>query len=299
MQRRNRKAFTLIELLVVIAIIAILAAILFPVFAQAKKAAKKTADLSNIKQTSLAAVMYSGDSDDVFVANGEGLRPSSSFGWADGKNQPNTGQGDAQFAPIGAGAGAPAGASSSKLGFMDPIASQNWGRETFPYIKSMDMLVSPGAQNDTDPKYAPTTAAGSGKTSYAMDGCVSNRSQTSISKPAEQIVFQSRATTTKEAICLPRTTTFSDGAVHGNDADLAWAGYNFMDGGNYGFADGHAKYMKRKQVKFKNLGFWEWVDVSGGGQWTNPDNNPTMRSDPTTGANYWGAWGACDASKVP
>ena len=39
----NRKAFTLIELLVVIAIIAILAAILFPVFAQAKAAAKKTA----------------------------------------------------------------------------------------------------------------------------------------------------------------------------------------------------------------------------------------------------------------
>ena len=38
-----KKAFTLIELLVVIAIIAILAAILFPVFAQAKAAAKKAA----------------------------------------------------------------------------------------------------------------------------------------------------------------------------------------------------------------------------------------------------------------
>ena len=37
----QRKAFTLIELLVVIAIIAILAAILFPVFAQAKAAAKR------------------------------------------------------------------------------------------------------------------------------------------------------------------------------------------------------------------------------------------------------------------
>ena len=37
---RKQSAFTLIELLVVIAIIAILAAILFPVFAQAKEAAK-------------------------------------------------------------------------------------------------------------------------------------------------------------------------------------------------------------------------------------------------------------------
>ena len=61
-----RKAFTLIELLVVIAIIAILAAILFPVFAQAKMAAKKTADLSNQKQLGLGAMMYSADSDDYF-----------------------------------------------------------------------------------------------------------------------------------------------------------------------------------------------------------------------------------------
>ncbi len=63
--RRNHKAFTLIELLVVIAIIAILAAILFPVFAQAKAAAKRTQELSNAKQIGLGVVMYLGDNDDV------------------------------------------------------------------------------------------------------------------------------------------------------------------------------------------------------------------------------------------
>jgi prepilin-type N-terminal cleavage/methylation domain-containing protein len=75
MQRSN-KAFTLIELLVVIAIIAILAAILFPVFAQAKMAAKKTSDLSNVKQIGLGTIMYSADSDDVFPM------ASSNPGWS-------------------------------------------------------------------------------------------------------------------------------------------------------------------------------------------------------------------------
>jgi prepilin-type N-terminal cleavage/methylation domain-containing protein len=62
-----KKAFTLIELLVVIAIIAILAAILFPVFAQAKAAAKKTSCLSNTKQFTLGAIMYAGDVDDMMI----------------------------------------------------------------------------------------------------------------------------------------------------------------------------------------------------------------------------------------
>jgi prepilin-type N-terminal cleavage/methylation domain-containing protein len=62
-----KKGFTLIELLVVIAIIAILAAILFPVFAQAKRAAKSAATLSNVKQLSVSAKLYATDSDDTTV----------------------------------------------------------------------------------------------------------------------------------------------------------------------------------------------------------------------------------------
>jgi prepilin-type N-terminal cleavage/methylation domain-containing protein len=66
--RSINRAFTLIELLVVIAIIAILAAILFPVFAQAKAAAKNAQTISNIKQLGLGVQLYIGDSDDVLRA---------------------------------------------------------------------------------------------------------------------------------------------------------------------------------------------------------------------------------------
>jgi len=60
----SRKAFTLVELLIVIAIIAILAGILFPVLAQAKTAAYRSASLSNLRQIVLASLLYSNDHDD-------------------------------------------------------------------------------------------------------------------------------------------------------------------------------------------------------------------------------------------
>jgi prepilin-type N-terminal cleavage/methylation domain-containing protein len=73
----RQRAFTLIELLVVIAIIAILAAILFPVFTQAKVAAKKTQALSQMKQLGMAVMMYASDYDDRFVpASNRGLPAS-------------------------------------------------------------------------------------------------------------------------------------------------------------------------------------------------------------------------------
>jgi prepilin-type N-terminal cleavage/methylation domain-containing protein len=67
---RARKGFTLIELLVVIAIIAILAAILFPVFAQAREAARKSTCTSNLKQVALGALMYAQDYDERLPQNG-------------------------------------------------------------------------------------------------------------------------------------------------------------------------------------------------------------------------------------
>ena len=77
---KQSRAFTLIELLVVIAIIAILAAILFPVFAQAKESAKKTKNLSNIKQLGTAVAIYTADNDDL-MPRAFTIRPDNSARW--------------------------------------------------------------------------------------------------------------------------------------------------------------------------------------------------------------------------
>lgn len=110
---KHRRGFTLIELLVVIAIIAILAAILFPVFAQAKQAAKKAASLSNQKQLGLGLLMYATDADDIFpyanpMRGADGVWEDSGGWWGPG-----------------------------------------WPFKTQPYLKNFGIFRSPGDENQT------------------------------------------------------------------------------------------------------------------------------------------------------
>ncbi len=130
----KNRAFTLIELLVVIAIIAILAAILFPVFAQAKQAAKKTQDLSNMKQIGTALVIYLGDYDDVF--------PQAYY-----YNNDNG------SAPDGNGVG----------------GYTQWSGALQPYIKNLQIFVSP---SDPTGGLAPTNFIGDNRGYGAPGGQV-------------------------------------------------------------------------------------------------------------------------------
>jgi len=258
-----RRAFTLIELLVVIAIIAILAAILFPVFAQAKAAAKKAADLSNTKQLNTAAQIYMSDSDDVMPIF---------------------------FTRITGGVCLPTDPTVCGVRSM-------WQFHLYPYLKNQDILTAPGDTKGTTSLLnsfnisygynygylsslcvqgsslsaaygCPASDPGSASASSWFQGI----SSTSVNRPAEIVMFADNggktvtaASTIASMVNPPDAwpankffygpvevgwgkacqTYFSSGqgatGVYG-DTD-GWAP-RYTGGGNVNFVDGHSKFSK-------------------------------------------------------
>lgn len=172
-----KKAFTLIELLVVIAIIAILAAILFPVFAQAKAAAKKAAEISNYKQNGLAFNIYTTDYDDLYpLAYGASTNASGQPTWI--------------RTLIPSPARWPAGRTEAEYTSWEV----SWANSTHAYRKNSDLLKSPAGVDRSIATF-PYTSAPVWRVNQQMNGTLNAYSTTAVNLPSQTpLLSQNRGT---------------------------------------------------------------------------------------------------------
>ena len=216
-----RKGFTLIELLVVIAIIAILAAILFPVFARAREKARQTSCLINVKQLQLAILMYVQDYDEMFPTAYE--------------------------------------------------RNGRWYTLIDPYVKNKQAWVCPSWQSYRHNVNLLQTYGwniyGSQTADQTINGILVRRYENGMGYYYNGIRTYTGNRLKLSEIPYPAETINIGSEPQSDRADWAggWRGYLYCHsiamlstvhngGGNYGFVDGHAKWVKPETVLSQKLG---------------------------------------------
>ena len=252
------QAFTLIELLVVIAIIAILAAILFPVFAQAKVAAKKAASISNVKQIGLSHFLYMGDYDDTYVTSWARGFPGDANFWV----QPYMKNLQILMEPnktITTSAVAAVCQNDDYLGSyeMQPGGRDNPTGETYVWgygiNKGAFWMDGTGVQNegftpDNKGQQIQTTIGGKSVTVTVWSGH-RGRSATSVVSPAATFFMGTSAELPRMSIQLEAQTPLDYPGLSNDQKNSACfrashAGMPYAGGNTYTFCDGHAKFEK-------------------------------------------------------
>ncbi|MDI9639723.1 prepilin-type N-terminal cleavage/methylation domain-containing protein [Kamptonema cortianum] len=253
----KNRAFTLIELLVVIAIIAILAAILFPVFAQAKLAAKNTACFSNGRQIGMANKMYLADYDDtmpIFMAYQEVPAPfEPGHEGVEMWLLPYTKNKEIFKSPLDVGG---------------PFTQRNTGKSSYWEAYGSSYRFT---------KCLFTRVAGYSKSYQGDPGATTGWTvvETQIEDPANSRMMRAEQ---MPFFARKRKHELPDCSRYGYDCDSPWDFYREWSstGGTLIFIDGHAKF------------------VTGAGQFDNtvvhPAGHKSGDPHPTDGTWYW----ACD-----
>jgi prepilin-type N-terminal cleavage/methylation domain-containing protein/prepilin-type processing-associated H-X9-DG protein len=218
----RHQGFTLIELLVVIAIIAILAAILFPVFAQAREKARQGSCLSNMKQMALAVHMYAQDYDETMPPYQDAV-----FDW----NNPD-----------------PATRKKS-----DGPWRTNYLWCLQPYMKNRQIQACPSVSvNEGGQEVTPYSSG-----SYMGNGAIMGHSLAAVTSPADIVYMQEYRMLTRVAWLRPACTSATKcgywcwWGIPNNQP-----GYSnvHMEGGNFVFVDGHARYKKNAAIRSGDFG---------------------------------------------
>ncbi len=225
----KRRGFTLIELLVVIAIIALLMAILMPVLKRAQEAGRRAACLNNLKQLTLAWIMYADANGDRLV-NGAAGTPVKTPCWPDYEH-PWVGRcwGD--------------GYEEGVLLPADQQITQIKAGALWPYLKNLGLYRCPTGYRGEMLTYSIFDAMNGMCRGVAMMNKVF-KNRTQIPRPQERLVFVDEGWTTPDsyAVFYNSPAWFDSPSVrHGN-------------GNTFSFADGHAEYWKWKGQETVKIG---------------------------------------------
>lgn len=163
MPARKKSGFTLIELLVVIAIIAILAAILFPVFARAREAARKSTCQNNLKECAIALQLYWNDYDATL--------PSSAL--------------SSSFAQFG-----------TKVGNLPPrttdVGKYTWPQVLYSHMKNKDIMFCPSDTAEHTDATADVSYWWTYCTDYAWNSSERIQKEGNFAYNADQIILYER-----------------------------------------------------------------------------------------------------------
>ena len=227
---KKHKGFTLVELLVVIAVIALLMAILLPALSKARAQAKRIICLGNLKQMVLGWMVYSENNDSKLVNGGQAPPPTSAADCA--RTEP-------YWCSSFPSRGSPGydWDLSIVTKYEDRIEKMKGGA-IFRYVQDVKMYRCPVAPRTTHRTFimpTPMNAEWEG-----VGGCYPAakvyKKIGQIKKSAQRVVYFEERVITPDAFQLPinfPTCPLVDRVdiMHG-------------DGGNFGFADGHAEFHK-------------------------------------------------------
>ena len=265
--RGRSRGFTLIELLVVIAIIAILAAILFPVFANAKESAKRVTCTSNMRQLMSAFHMYLGDNDDRYPGCLPPVPPinGGNIAWMPYDMQIYSYVRDTDIF------GCPTDPSkppiAQNIPFWDGTFRAKAIKRSYGYVGSVFTAQANGRDENTGMSSGP----------YSNPGSI-GRISSQIEQPAQTFAYVENWLETSndswvggpwgsgfiecDSYELPGRNIPAQGP--GDRLPPGCASYEqykpgrgHRGGGNYAFADGHAKFMRWGQVRANDFWFFK------------------------------------------